>query len=52
MWNTIVDNLCLYEHQNMDGLLRCPVRRVIALNDGAIRKAKIIRSVWKKGHRK
>ncbi len=46
-WNTIIDNLCLYEDQNMDGILKSPVSRVVRLNEGALNKAKILAKMGK-----
>ena len=37
-----MENLCLYDGQNMDGILASPVSLVLALNEASIRKAKLI----------
>lgn len=47
-WNIIIENLCLYEDQNMDGILGCPVSRVVRLNEGAVNKAKILARIRNK----
>ncbi|MBO5491658.1 MAG: hypothetical protein J5960_09610 [Desulfovibrio sp.] len=46
-WNIIIENLCLYEGQNMDGILKSPVTRVAKLNVGAVNKAKTLAKLRK-----
>ena len=41
-WEIVLENLCLYDGQNMDGILASPVSLVLALNEASIRKAKLI----------
>ncbi len=41
-WDIVIENLCLYDGQDMAGILSSPVSRVLALNEASIKKAKMI----------
>lgn len=48
----MLENLCLYDGQDMAGILACPVSRVLALNTASIRKAKLIAQQRKAGRKR
>ena len=39
-WDTILENLCLYNGQVLGDILKSPLGRVLALNKAAVEKAK------------
>ena len=50
-WRIVIENLCLYEHQTIDGLLASPAQMVASLHDAALDKAKLIKNLQKKKKR-